>query len=292
MFVSTAKFMVAAATGDHKTLYTGEGQDAFPFPATWLSNTELLYTGDGHIFHVDLAAKSESPIPFTATIKSIRPQYPHKVYDFDSTAAHPVKGIFAPALSPDGKQIAFVALNQLYVMTIGSAPVALTNDTFFKQGPAWSPDGKTLAYVSDKDGIENIYLHDMSAASTTSDKRVSPSQEAQIMPAWSPDGKLIACQDHTGATVLLTVATGAAEAAGALHLLPGPGIFFCERQDSRDCDHQAVHETLPRGNKFYPHSRCSDGEDRVLLAGAIRIGHDAHGGWPDLFARTARRWPS
>ncbi len=225
MFVSTAKFMVAAAVGDHKVLYTGKGQDAFPFPATWLSNTELLYTGDGHLYHVDLAAKSESPISFTATIKSIRPQYSHKVYDFDSTAARQVKGIFAPALSPDGKQVAFIALNQLYVMAIGSAPVALTNDTFFKQGPAWSPDGKTLAYVSDKDGIENVYLHDMAAATTDSDKRVSPSREAQIMPAWSRDGKLIACQDHTGATVLLTVATGAMKPLAPFTFFPGRASF-------------------------------------------------------------------
>ena len=225
MFVTTAKFVVAAATGDHKTLYTGEGQDAFPFPATWLSNSNLLYTGDGHLYHVDLAAKSESPISFTATIQSIRPQYPHKVYDFDSTAARQVKGIFAPALSPDGKQVAFVALNQLYVMTIGSAPVALTSDTFFKQGPAWSPDGKTLAYVSDKGGIENVYLHDMSVASTDSDKRVFPSQEAQIMPAWSRDGKLIACQDHTGATVLLTVATGALKPLAPFTFFPGRASF-------------------------------------------------------------------
>jgi Tol biopolymer transport system component len=223
--VSTARFMVVSMTGDHKTIFTGEGQDAFPFPAIWLSNSALLYTGDGHIFHVDLTAKSEFQIPFTATIKSIRPQYLHKVYDFDSTTSHPVKGIFAPALSPDGRQIALVALNQLYVMTIGSAPVALTNDSFFKQGPAWSPDGKTLAYVSDRDGIENVYLHDMSAASTASDKRLSPSQDAQIMPAWSPDGKLIACQDHTGATVLLTVATGTMKPLAPFTFFPGRASF-------------------------------------------------------------------
>jgi Tol biopolymer transport system component len=225
MFVSTAQFVVVSTTNDHKTMFTGGGQDAFPFPATWLSKSALLYTGNGHIFHVDLAAKSESAIPFTAAIKSIRPQYPHKVYDFDSTTARPVKGIFAPALSPDGKQIAFVALNQLYVMTIGSSPVALTNDTFFKQGPAWSPDGKTLAYVSDKDGIENIYLHDMSIASTDSDRRVSPSQEAQIMPAWSRDGKLIACQDHTGASVLLNVTTGALKPLAPFTFFPGRASF-------------------------------------------------------------------
>jgi Tol biopolymer transport system component len=91
MVVSTARFMVVSRAGDHRTMFTGEGQDAFPFPAIWLSNSALLYTGDGHIFHVDLAAKSESQIPFIATIKSIRPEYSHKIYDFDLTATRAVK---------------------------------------------------------------------------------------------------------------------------------------------------------------------------------------------------------
>ncbi len=136
-----------------------------------------------------------------------------------------MKGIYAPALSPDGKQIAFVALNQLYLMTIGSAPVALTHDTFYKQGPAWSPDGKTLAYVSDRDGIENIYLHDVSSPDTSADKQVSPSKTAQIMPAWSPDGKLIAFQDQTGATLLVDVATGTTKPLAPLTFFPGRPAF-------------------------------------------------------------------
>jgi len=220
MFMNTAQLLITGAT-----TYSGKATDTFPFPATWLSNSELLYTGDGHILRTSLSTGSETPIPFTAVIKSIRPQYPHKVYDFDSTTARQVKGIYAPALSPDGKQVAFVALNQLYLMTIGSAPVALTRDAFYKQGPAWSPDGKTLAYVSDRDGIENIYLHDISAADTSADKQVSPSKSAQIMPAWSPDAKLIAFQDQTGATLTVEVATGAVKPLAPLTFFPGRSAF-------------------------------------------------------------------
>jgi Tol biopolymer transport system component len=220
MFMNTAQLLVAGAKS-----YIGKAADAFPFPAVWLSNSELLYTGDGHILRTSLTARSENSIPFTASIKSVRPQYAHKVYDFDDTTAHQVKGIYAPALSPNGKQVAFVALNQLYLMTIGSAPMALTHDTFYKQGPAWSPDGKSLAYVSDRDGIENIYLHDLSSSGTNSDKPVSPSKSAQIMPAWSPDSKLIAFQDQTGATLTVDVATGAVKPLTPSTFFPGRPAF-------------------------------------------------------------------
>jgi len=220
MFMNTAQLLITGAT-----TYAAKATDTFPFPATWLSNSELLYTGDGHILRTDLSAGSETPVPFTAAIKSIRPQYAHKVYDFDSTMAHQVKGIYAPALSPDGKQVAFVALNQLYLMTIGSSPVALTHDTFYKQGPAWSRDGKMLAYVSDRDGIENIYVHDLSSLDTSGDKQISPSKTAQIMPAWSPDGKLIAFQDQTGATLITEVATGTVKPLAPLTFFPGRPAF-------------------------------------------------------------------
>jgi len=220
MFMNTAQLNIIGAI-----TYAGTAEDTFPFPAIWLSNTELLYTADGHILRTNLAAKSEILIPFTATIKSIRPQYPHKVYDFDTTTARQVKGVYAPALSPDGKQIAFIALNQLYLMTIGGAPVALTHDTFYKQGPAWSPDGKTLAYVSDRDGIENIYLHNVSNPDTSVDKQVSASKTAQIMPGWSPDAKLIAFQDQTGATLTVDVATGATKPLAPLTFFPGRPAF-------------------------------------------------------------------
>jgi len=201
------------------TQIESNNDDVFPFPAIWLSDSELLYTANGHIVKANLQTKTESQISFTADIQSTRPQYTRKRYDFDSTAPRQAKGILAPALSPDGKQIAFTALNQLWLMDIGKAPRQLTHDSFYKQGPAWSPDGKWLAYVSDKDGTENIYLLD---PVTGEEKHIAPSKtSAQIFPAWSPDGKWIAFQDQTGATLIEEVATGTVKPLAPATFFPG-----------------------------------------------------------------------
>lgn len=217
-FMDSAKMMVDGAAVSEKS------DDAFPFPAAWMSPTSFVYTANGKILKADLAAKSEAAIPFTADIQSIRPVYPTKNFEFDSTAEKQVKGVFAPAISPDGKWIAFVALNQLYLLEVGkNSPKALTHDSFYKQGTAWSPDGKWLAYVSDKGGIENIYLLD---PKTGEEKQPAPSKmNAQIFPAWAADGKTMAFQDQTGATLLLDVASGKTSPLAPATFFPGRPAF-------------------------------------------------------------------
>jgi Tol biopolymer transport system component len=222
--LNAAHLIVIPATGG-EALYEGKAMDTFPFPAVWRSSAELYYTGDGKILKTNILNGTETAVNFTAPIPTSKPTYTPKKYDFDSTAAHSIKGIYAPALSPDGKSVAFVALNQVYVMPLDGKPVAITHDAFYKQGPAWSPDGKQLAYVSDCDGIENVYLHDMSAAAEAVDKRAFPSASAQIMPAWSPDGKLIAFQDQTMATMVGDLATKKIRLLAPATFFPGRAAF-------------------------------------------------------------------
>ncbi|RXH56262.1 amidohydrolase family protein [Granulicella sibirica] len=222
MFVDSARLVV---DGTPVTGPAGvKDDDAFPFPPVWLSADSILFTANGQILKADLAGHAMTAIPFTAGIESMRPIYKAKNFAFDAKASKQVLGIFSPALSPDGKQVAFVALNQLYLMTLGNpVPKALTHDTYYKQGPAWSPDGKTLAYVSDKDGVENVYLMDMA---TGAEKRVAPSPKAaQIFPAWSTDGKMMAFQEQDGATKLVDVATGAVSPLAPATFFPGRPAF-------------------------------------------------------------------
>jgi Tol biopolymer transport system component len=185
----------------------GIADDVFPFPPTWLSAEQVLYTANGKIWKTRIATGATDNIPFQATFQLTRSEYKRRVPDFDSTADRAVKGILAPAISPDGKRVAFEALNQLWLLEIGGAATALTNDQFYKQAPVWSPDGTRLAYSSDKDGTANVYVLDLA---TRKERRLTNLREsAGLNPVWSPDGKQIAYQSQEGTVYVIDAAGGA-----------------------------------------------------------------------------------
>ena len=132
-------------------------EDVFAFPAPWSSNDTLVYAANGKIWQRNVTTGAVTNVPFSARVSFARASYPMKSYDFSSTAKQQAVGIVGPALSPDGKQVAFVALNQLWLMTIGHKPRALTSNKFYKADPTWSPDGKSLAYSTDSNGSMAIF---------------------------------------------------------------------------------------------------------------------------------------
>ena len=184
----------------------GTADDVFPFPATWLSTNQIVYTGNGKILLTTLDAAGTKSIPFQAKFQLNRPAYKHRQLDFDAVTPRPVKGILTPALSPDGNRIAFEALNQLWLMEIGSKPQQLTHDAYYKQSPAWSPDGKQIAYSSDKAGTADIYVLDLA---TKSERRVTNlADSAELVPAWSHDSKKLAFQKQNGTTYIVDLVSG------------------------------------------------------------------------------------
>jgi Tol biopolymer transport system component len=165
-------------------------EDVFPFRAQWISSAEFLYTADGRIKRRSFDRNTPSSVVnFTATLTVTPANYARKKRDFNATTPRPVLGIVHPRASRDGKRVAFTALGDLWVMTIGGKPERLTNDAAVETDPSFSPDGRSLVFSADRAGSMDLYIRDLQ---TGQDRRLTTSPEAEMGGAWSPDGTRIA----------------------------------------------------------------------------------------------------
>jgi len=180
------------------------GEDLYPFRPAFTADGAILYGSGGKLRRWQ--GGKAAVVPFTVQIPVTTPDYSKKARDFTSATPKPVVGIAAPMLSPDGKQIVFAALNDLYLMPVGGTPRILVGDAFHKCDPAWSPDGGTIAYSCDRGGTLDLWLHDVSTGKERQLTNIP--DKAVAWGSWSQDGKLIAFLDQEGALHTVEVATG------------------------------------------------------------------------------------
>jgi Tol biopolymer transport system component len=167
-------------------------ENVFAFRASWASAKEFYYVSDGKIRKRGPDNGMPQTVEFAATLQVTRAatSYTRRKRDFTSVAPRQVLGVVSPKISPDGKQIAFAALGDIYVMPVGGKPVNLTKDAALDTEPAWSPDGTQLAYSSDKDSEHlQLWVRDMKSGRS---RRLTELTTQPQGAAWSPDGTRIA----------------------------------------------------------------------------------------------------
>jgi len=88
-------------------------------------------------------------------------------------------------VSPDGKQLAFTALNKLYTMDLPSGtPKRITTNNFTEAQPAWSADGSQLAWVTWENNGGHLYKINFKVKGAKPVKLTS-SASFYSEPAWS-----------------------------------------------------------------------------------------------------------
>ena len=167
------------------------GEDVFPFRATWLSATELLYTADGKLKRRAIGAPAATAIEFSAKVAIEKASYTKKKKDFDSRGPRKAHGILRPSLSPDGKTVTFAALGDIWTMEVGGSPQRITSDSYLDADPAWSPDGSQLAFSSDRSETGNLDIH-IRDVKTGRDRRLATTATSDFGAAWTADGKRLA----------------------------------------------------------------------------------------------------
>ena len=101
-------------------------------------------------------------------------------------------------VSPDGKQVVFDLLGDIYIMPIdgsgSTAATRITSGPAFDMQPKFSPDGRRIAYSSDRDGLWNIWAMDVDGKNPT---QISRERRWFVnSPAWAPDGRYIFARRH------------------------------------------------------------------------------------------------
>lgn len=98
----------------------------------------------------------------------------------------------APAVSPDGKTVAYLLKGQVWTVGLGEAgakPEQLLQTRGTARGLRWSPDGARLAFASDRGDHSFIAVYSFAAKAVT---YLDPSTDRDQSPLWSPDSKRIA----------------------------------------------------------------------------------------------------
>jgi Tol biopolymer transport system component/imidazolonepropionase-like amidohydrolase len=98
-------------------------------------------------------------------------------------------------VSPDGKTLVFDLLGDLYTLPIeGGEAVRIAGGTSFESQPRFSPDGKSIAFLSDRSGVENVWLADNDGSNprpVSKDKFTQARPQLLASPSWTPDGEYI-----------------------------------------------------------------------------------------------------
>ena len=170
------------------TKYTGDvGQEI----------TCLHFSGDGkYLVYVrggDHDANWPESVEPDPTASPQQPQMQVWVLPLGGGAPHTLGQGDAPAVSPDGRRVAFIHLPEQSVWLASIDGSGKAQRLFFDLGKdsdlRWAPDGRSLAFVSDRDDHSFIGVY---RDANTPIEYLLPSTSRDSEPHWSPDGGRIA----------------------------------------------------------------------------------------------------
>jgi hypothetical protein len=125
----------------------------------------------------------------------------------ETVFAEPGAQVYAPALSTDGRRLAFAvqrAGRRDILLRDGERTVQVTDDAALDASPAFTPDGRWLLFASDRGGVYNLYAWPVEAClepppggdskgeTSCALRQLTNVETGAFQPSVSPDGKTVA----------------------------------------------------------------------------------------------------
>lgn len=152
---------------------------------------ELVASYGGKFYRIPVAGGNAINIPFemeTELLLGARVDFKYPIKDDKEFIVTQIRN---PAVSPDGKQIAFSALNRLYTMVLAEGvPRRVTTSEYTEAHPAWSPDGSQLAWTTWENNGGHIYKINFKLKGAKP-QRLTTTAARYSDPAWSLTGNKI-----------------------------------------------------------------------------------------------------
>ncbi|MEO1628988.1 MAG: peptidase S41, partial [Bacteroidota bacterium] len=120
------------------------------------------------------------------------------------------------ALSPNGKEVAFVVHGEVFVASIKKGTTKrITNTPEQERSVSFSPDGRAILYASERNGSWNVYHSALTRESESyffnstvlKEEVVIDSPAEEFQPAYSPDGKEVAYLEERTALKVVNLAS-------------------------------------------------------------------------------------
>lgn len=213
------------------------------------------------------------------------------------------------AVSPDGKEIAFVVRGNVYVTSKDYKTTKQITETPEQERVVdFSPDGKTLVYDSERDGLWQLFTarianpdeDSFTYATEIIEEPLYKSDKPAFQPSYSPDGKKVAFLEDRTELKVIDLASGKVNTA-----LPGEynysysdgDVEYCWSPDSRwfltsyigegGWNNTDIALVAANGSQItdLTNSGYSDGNARWAINGKAMIwetdkqGYRSHGSW-------------
>ncbi|MEO7963958.1 MAG: amidohydrolase, partial [Gemmatimonadaceae bacterium] len=165
-------------------------RDAYPGMSFTPDSKEVVTTYSGKIWRVPVDGSAPIAVPFRVQSKlqlGAQVAFKYPVRDSAEFNVHQIRDVVP---SPDGKKLAFTALDHLYTMDLpNGSPKRVTKSDVVEAEPTWSPDGLWLGYVTwQRDGGT---LAKVRADGTQPPVTLVAERATYQHPAWAPDGARI-----------------------------------------------------------------------------------------------------